>query len=141
MLADHHKRKKRPQGSERGIKYGEAGYSPAAKIPTPYALQASLQIFGRGMRTSSTCALHKCLARKWNFLIITKNRPQGSGGAGYCYAGQLFICAFLLGTKRNLYAALRKIPRELSSLFLLSACGMRHSDGFATLMPSQFPLP
>ena len=80
--------KNRPQGSERGIKYGEAGYSPAAKIPTPYALQASLQICGRGMRTSSTCALHKCLVRKWSFLIITKNRPQGSVS---CYGGGSWI--------------------------------------------------
>ena len=32
-----------------------AGYSPMAKIPSPCALQASLQIFGRGNRTNAPC--------------------------------------------------------------------------------------
>ena len=34
-------------------------------------------------------------------------------------------------------AAFRKIPRLLISRAVLSSCGMRHSDGFAALLPSQ----
>ena len=34
-----------------------SGYSPPAKIPSPFACQASLTIFGRGMRTPRASAL------------------------------------------------------------------------------------
>ena len=51
----------------------EARYSPAAKIPTRYALQASLQIFARGMRTY---ALAMQVLSRLEVRLPTKRAPN-----------------------------------------------------------------
>ena len=59
----------------KGTPMGSAVYSPTAKVPAPFALQASLQISGRGTRTDAASRL----GRKWGANPAgRKGTPMGS---------------------------------------------------------------
>jgi hypothetical protein len=88
-----------------------------------------------------------CPVRSWNFPNHNK-KPTARVGeavfyeeAGYCYAGLLSsncsaLVLYLLSVPH--YARYREI---FVPLFELCACGMRHSVGFAALLPSQLRTP
>ncbi len=59
----------------KGRRRGWLGYSPTAKIPTPYVLQASLQIFGWDMQTQFLPdGQELCLKRRFD--VKRKKRPR-----------------------------------------------------------------
>ena len=93
----------------------------------------------RNNRVYCINAICKITARRgYSRITIRKNRPQGSGEKlgiamrdSFFYARSSWIQSVTCAPH---YARYREswVP-----LFLLSACGMRHSVGFAALMPSQ----
>ena len=132
--------------------YNYAKYAALRKIPRVI----SSSFIALWLRYAAQRRLRRAVAVPTSH-IITKNRPQGSAGswvfargeefhskiscimveAGYCYAGLLLsTCAAFVIIMPNTphYARYRGL---FLPLLLLCGCGMRHSVGFAALLPSQ----
>ena len=61
-----------------------AVYSPTAKVPAPFALQASLQIFGRGTRTD---AASRGFAARTKVGAIPASRKGTPSACLFCWLG------------------------------------------------------
>ena len=103
--------------------------------------RAKKSLFFDDIRLTAMIYHYSVMDKKMTAILYQNYSHFLVGEAGYCYAGLHYSCcsAFILClSSAPHHARYREI---FVPLFELCACGMRHSVGFAALLPSQLRTP